>query len=94
MIKELTKLNVLLSSIIIKSDINGCGKKFWSNYYGASLIPISFLRWHRVRCGEIYLVEGKALCQECQSLDYKRKNNHLNKILKGSFLENGKIKRT
>lgn len=74
--------------------INGCGNKFWSNYYGSSLFPISFLRWHKVRCGEIYLVEGMALCSECQELKYRRYSNKLKKILKGSFLEHGKIKRT
>lgn len=45
-----------------------CGKKFWTNYYGSSIMPkvFRFLNcWHKVKCGDIYF-EGKALCDECK----------------------------
>jgi len=45
-----------------------CKKRFWSNYYGSSLVPkiLRFLAWHRVKCGSTYYFEGVALCNECK----------------------------
>jgi hypothetical protein len=52
----------------VKPEVLGCGKKFWSCYYGASLLgPLKYvLGWHRVRCGTNYFFEGKALCEKCR----------------------------
>ena len=49
--------------------MKGCNKKFWTNYYGSSLMPeiLNFLCWHRVKCGTKYFFEGTALCKECLS---------------------------
>lgn len=84
-----------MSNIIYdEGTIPGCGKKFWTCFYGSSMLgyfaPI--VGWHKVKCGNEYLVEGLALCKDCRNNLLDKRSKKLDKILKGSFFSKAKKK--
>jgi len=51
----------------IKKEVEGCGRRFWSNKFGGSLCPFPLNKIPElVICGRIYYFEGKALCKDCK----------------------------
>lgn len=65
-----------------------CGKKFWTYYYGSSMLGyfMPIFGWHRVKCGDVFYIEGLALCKDCRNKLLDKRSRKLDKILKGSFL--------